>query len=79
MIIGWSEELVAKYQIGLLTDSEFFSIKIIQSLQIIYIIPVRYATKLTTSTSDTGTIQYHKVQDASAQKLELPGISEQSF
>ena len=49
-------------------------IKIIQSLKIIYIIPVRYATKVTPfcyrnakSTSDAGTIQYHKVQDASAQ------------
>ena len=61
-------------------------IKIILSLQIIYIIPVRYATKVTsfryrnaTSTCDTGTIHYHKLQDASAHRLELPGIYEQSF
>ena len=57
-----------------------------QSLQIIYIIPVQYATRVapfcyrnTISTNNTGTIQYHKVQDASTQRLKLPGISEQSF
>ena len=64
MIIGWPQYQVAKDQIGLLTDSEFGFYKIIQSLQIIYIIPVRYAKKVTpfryrnaTYTIDTGTIQ----------------------
>ena len=62
----------------------FVSIKKIQLLQIIYIIPVQYATKVTpfryqnaTPPSKTVTIQYQKVQDVSAQRLELPGISEQ--